>query len=82
MAENDPQKWWVTMFQTKIVSQRKITDWYSFATIPVDRHFQMIIYRFQVIQTSRDHFLSIFMFLNRMSYLVHHTVNRNRTYTG
>ena len=37
MAENDPQKWWMSMFQTKIVSQGKINDCYSFATIPTDR---------------------------------------------
>ena len=38
MAENDPQKWWMTMFQTLIVSQRKINDCYSFTTIPIDRN--------------------------------------------
>ena len=25
MAETDPQKWWMTRFQTQIVSQRKLT---------------------------------------------------------
>ena len=43
----------------------------------------MPIYRFQVIQTSRDPSLSIFMLLdvkNRMEYLVHHTLNRTGTY--
>ena len=37
MAENDPQIWCMTMFQTRIVSQRKINDYYSFSTIPSDR---------------------------------------------
>ena len=37
MAENDPQKEWMTVFQTQIVSQRKINDCYSFAAIPIDR---------------------------------------------
>ena len=37
MAENDPQKWCMTVFQTRIVSQRKIKDCYSFAAIPIDR---------------------------------------------
>ena len=37
MAENDPQNWWMTMFKTQIVSQRKINNCYSFATIPIDR---------------------------------------------
>ena len=23
VAENDPQKWWMTMYQTQIVTQRK-----------------------------------------------------------
>ena len=68
MADNDPQKWWMTMFQTQIVSQRKINDCYSFATISIDRkmnrlRFQMIIYRFQVIQTSGDPSLAIVMLL-------------------
>ena len=26
MAENDPQKWWMTMFQMQIVTQRKINN--------------------------------------------------------
>ena len=43
----------------------------------------MIIYRFQVIQVSRDPSLPIFMLLEpRMAYLVHHTLNRNGTCTG
>ena len=57
-------KWWMAMLQTQILSQRKINDCYSFATIPLDRSlcFQMIIYRFQVIhQTSRDPSVAIFM---------------------
>ena len=40
----------------------------------------MIIYRFQVIQTSRDPTLPIFIIV--IAYLVHHTLNRNGTYTG
>ena len=30
LAENDLQNWCMTMFQTQIVSQRKINDWYHF----------------------------------------------------
>ena len=66
MTENDPQKWWMTKFQTQIVSQRKINDCYSFATVSIDRKwigYAMIIYRFQVIHTSRDHSFAIFMLL-------------------
>ena len=29
MAQNDPQKWCMTVFQTRIVSQSKIKDCYS-----------------------------------------------------
>ena len=37
MAENDPQKWCMTVFQTRIASQRKIKDCNSFAVITIDR---------------------------------------------
>ena len=51
MAENYSQNKCMTMFQTQIVLQGKINNWYSFSTIPVDKkmdsvRFQMIIYRF------------------------------------
>ena len=36
MAENDPQKWWATMFQMQFMSRRNINDYYSFAIIPAD----------------------------------------------
>ena len=45
--------------------------------------FQMIIYRFQVIQTFRYPSLSIFILLEPYGvsiYIVHHTLNRNVTY--
>ena len=42
--------------------------------------FQMIIYRFQVIQISRDPSSSISMLLE--AYLVHHTFNQIGAYTG
>ena len=35
-----------------------------------------------MIQVSRDSSLSIFILLNRIAYLVDHTLNRNGTYTG
>ena len=37
MAENDPQKYRMTLFQTQIVTQCKINDCYSFATSLIDR---------------------------------------------
>ena len=37
MAENEPQNWCMTMFQTRIVSQRNINDCYSFSAIEIDR---------------------------------------------
>ena len=42
----------------------------------------MIIYRFQVIPTSRDPSLAIFMLLKPMAYLVYHTLKRHGMYTG
>ena len=49
MAENDPQNWCMTMFQTRILSQRKINDWYSFATIPFDRKWMVCACRWSSI---------------------------------
>ena len=43
-------------------------------------HFQKIIYRLQMIQTSRDPSLSIFLLLEL--YGIHHALNRNGTYAG
>ena len=46
-------------FRRRSWSQRKINNCYSFATIPIDRKWIGTIYRFQVIQTSRDPSLAI-----------------------
>ena len=37
MAENDPQKWCMTVFQMRIVSERKIKVCYSVVAISIDR---------------------------------------------
>ena len=42
----------------------------------------MIIYRFQVMQISRDPFFTNLYCKNPFAYVVHHTLNRNGIYTS
>ena len=70
MKEKDHQKWWVTMLQMQMYHCVKLTVVIHLLPSHLIEHeymnslyFQMIICRFQVIQTSRDPSLSIFMLL-------------------